>query len=143
MNLFPDAKLDHLLEAIDNRHTVETHSIICFYLLRKDFRMSISDFNVAMGFVDSDNIQSDSYHTALLDIPSNFNAQDAYCTRTARRNMVFRQRPQFATQEQEEQPMTVEAHLSQIEARLGTMETQVATIFDILQSRHSQHQWRH
>lgn len=40
--------------------------------------MSISDFNVAMGFVDPDNIQSDSNHTALLDISSDFNAQDAY-----------------------------------------------------------------
>ncbi|KAK5803992.1 hypothetical protein PVK06_031641 [Gossypium arboreum] len=58
--------------------TVETQNIICFRLLGKDFRMSISDFNIAMGFIDPDNIQSDSYHTALLDIPSDFNAQDAY-----------------------------------------------------------------
>ncbi|KAH1084315.1 hypothetical protein J1N35_024076 [Gossypium stocksii] len=44
----------------------------------REFCMSISDFNIAMGFVDPDNIQSDSYHTALLDVPSDFNAQNAY-----------------------------------------------------------------
>ncbi|KAH1046948.1 hypothetical protein J1N35_037732, partial [Gossypium stocksii] len=43
-----------------------------------DFGLSISNFNAAMGFIDLDNIQFDSYHTALLDIPSDFNAQDAY-----------------------------------------------------------------
>ncbi|KAH1131028.1 hypothetical protein J1N35_002406 [Gossypium stocksii] len=61
-------------------------------------------------------------------------------TRTSRGNMVFRQRPQPTTREQEEQPLTLEARLSRIEARLGTMETQVSTILDILQSCHSQHQ---
>ncbi|KAH1066174.1 hypothetical protein J1N35_031161, partial [Gossypium stocksii] len=77
-----------------------------------------------MGFVDPDNIQSDSYHTALLDVPS---------IRTTRGNMVFRQRPQPTSREQEEQPLSVEVRLSWIEARLGTMETQVSTILEILQ----------
>lgn len=63
-------------------------------------------------------------------------------TRTACENMVFRQCPHFATREQEEQPLTVEDRLSQIGARLGTMETQVSTILDILQNRYSQHQQR-
>ncbi|KAK5785010.1 hypothetical protein PVK06_039551 [Gossypium arboreum] len=58
--------------------TIETKNIIYSRLLGKDFRMSIFDFNVAMGFVDPDNIQSDSFHTALLDILNDFNAQDDY-----------------------------------------------------------------
>ena len=40
--------------------------------------MSISDFNIAVGFVDLDDVQTNSYHTALLDIPSNFDANVAY-----------------------------------------------------------------
>ncbi|KAH1108003.1 hypothetical protein J1N35_011771 [Gossypium stocksii] len=59
-------------------------------------------------------------------------------TRTTRGNMVFHQHPYSITGEQEEQPLTVEVHLSQIEARLGIMETQVSTILDILQSCYSQ-----
>ncbi|KAH1038789.1 hypothetical protein J1N35_040532 [Gossypium stocksii] len=58
---------------INALRTVEMQDV-CFRLLGKDFRMSISDFNISMGFVDPDNIQTDSYHTALLDIPSNFDA---------------------------------------------------------------------
>ncbi|KAH1107695.1 hypothetical protein J1N35_011463, partial [Gossypium stocksii] len=54
-------------------------------------------------------------------------------TRTTRGNMVFRQLSHFTTREQEEQPLTMEACLSQIEAQLGTVETQVSTILDILQ----------
>ncbi|KAH1064126.1 hypothetical protein J1N35_029113 [Gossypium stocksii] len=37
-------------------------------------------------------------------------------TRTTRGNMVFCQRPHFTTREQEEQPLTMEARLSRIEA---------------------------
>ncbi|KAH1063404.1 hypothetical protein J1N35_028391 [Gossypium stocksii] len=61
-------------------------------------------------------------------------------TRTTRGNMVFHQCPQPTSREQEDQPLTVEARLSRIEARLRIMETQVSTILDILQSRYSQHQ---
>ncbi|KAH1073536.1 hypothetical protein J1N35_025864, partial [Gossypium stocksii] len=55
-------------------------------------------------------------------------------TRATRENKVFRKHPHINTKEQEEQPLTVEARLSRIEARLDTMETQVATILNILQS---------
>ncbi|KAH1122219.1 hypothetical protein J1N35_005379, partial [Gossypium stocksii] len=56
--------------------------------------------------------------------------------RTTCENMGFHQHPHINTREKEKQPLSVEAHLSRIEARLGTMENQVSTILDILQSRY-------
>lgn len=51
--------------------------------------MSISDFNIAMGFANPDGVQTNSYHTALLDIPSNFNANDAYSFLTQSRDHLY------------------------------------------------------
>ncbi|KAK5839766.1 hypothetical protein PVK06_008603 [Gossypium arboreum] len=120
---------------INALRTIEMQGAICFWLLGKDFRMSIFEFNIAMGFVDPDNIQTDSYHTTLLDIPS---------TRTTRGNKVFLQHTHRTIREQEEQPPSfVEARLSRIEAQLEMMETRVSTILDILQSHYPQHRQHH
>ncbi|KAH1033038.1 hypothetical protein J1N35_045212 [Gossypium stocksii] len=43
--------------------------------------MSVSDFNKVMGFVDSDDVQINPYHT-LLDIPSDFDTDATYSTLT-------------------------------------------------------------
>lgn len=48
--------------------------------------MSISDFNIATGFIDPNDVQIDSYHTILSDIPNDFNANVAYSTLTQFRN---------------------------------------------------------
>ncbi|KAH1082725.1 hypothetical protein J1N35_022486 [Gossypium stocksii] len=110
---------------------VETLDVVYFRLLGKDFRMSILDFNVAMGFANLDDVKTNSYHTALSDIPS---------IQTSHSNRVFHQCHNFATREPEEQPPSyIEECLSRIEAHLDTMENQVSTILAILQSSHSQH----
>ncbi|XP_040967150.1 uncharacterized protein [Gossypium hirsutum] len=38
------------------------------------------EFNIAMGFIDPNDIQSDAYHSALLDVPNDFDAQHVEMT---------------------------------------------------------------
>ncbi|KAK5826437.1 hypothetical protein PVK06_021356 [Gossypium arboreum] len=100
--------------------------------------MSISDFNIVIAFTDPDDVQADSYHTALLDIPSEYcldfmgllaDTPTVYyfvppSMQTARNNRVFRQRHNFATRKPKEQPPSfAEQRLSHIKAHLETMET--------------------
>lgn len=68
---------------------VETRGVVCFWFLSKNFRMLILDFNIAMGFVDPDDVQANSYHTILLDIPSNFDSNVDYSTLTQPRNHLY------------------------------------------------------
>lgn len=60
----------------------ETPNVIHFRLLENTFSMSILNFNIAIGFVNPDDDQIDSYHTTLLEIPSDFDADSAYSVLT-------------------------------------------------------------
>ncbi|KAH1074332.1 hypothetical protein J1N35_026660 [Gossypium stocksii] len=77
-----------------------------------------------MGFTNPNDVQSDLYHTALLDIPS---------TRIARNNRCFHEQHNLAPKEQDEQPPSaVEARLNRIETRLDTIGAKISNIPTIL-----------
>jgi len=70
-------------------NTIDTPHAVNFRLLGVHYNLSISEFNVALGFVKEDYLATDDYYDSFLDIPPNFDANEALALLTEMRQISY------------------------------------------------------
>ena len=69
--------------------TLSTPGVITFRLMGKDFKLSITDFNVAFGFISPEYAQTDEYLTSFCDFSSDFAPVSLYRQWTATKSALY------------------------------------------------------
>nr|XP_012461549.1 unnamed protein product [Gossypium raimondii] len=70
-------------------NTIGTPHAVNFRLLGMHHNLSISEFNVALGFVSDDYLATDDYYDSFLDIPSDFDTNEALALLTQMRKISY------------------------------------------------------
>jgi len=70
-------------------NTIDVPRAVNFRLLGVHYNLSISKFNVALGFVSEDYLATDDYYDSFLDIPPDFDANEALALLTEMRQISY------------------------------------------------------